>query len=638
LTAAQNPDRSLAQTVATANTNPGATGGVPLALRPARGGLLGVVDKIADALTGTTRPEIYKDDQGNEFVYHPNLSRGQQWARIGAELGQGAAAGFAAGRGAGGGGRAALAGFQVAAQNQAQGKQEENEMEAKVRQDTTDKANNQMLRMKIAEEIWRGTRLQVDATHHDIEFAQGQADRLTKAGATPLGYASHPGDISRLQKVNPDLAQDLVNNHSLEFIPRYVDGKPDGFTVYKTPEKYRDTLLPPGAEFPTFNKVTGVYDWHNDANSVSQGEIDDRWNAAGADALKYKSDKAEIELKEQQKKTGGATQAKEEFDVTAGKEKLPLEKKEIQAKTAASYGAAAESNAKAAQTSGQTAGGVPTELTTETPVNGVRANYLAALPDQDRSLVQAIGEGRKADVGSYAMGRSPEARRIAMEVTTAYPGYDFTRAPTYLKTREAFTSGKPADAINALNTALEHMQQMYDNADWLTTAPLISGYQRAIGNQRAIDLKDAKTALVDELGKAYKAGALTIEDKKSWSERINAWSPHETKGNAVSFIKLLRGKIDSYDQQWKAGTPPGSVAPIQIFSPGAQAAYDHIMKNQNQVPAPGPAAAPAPGAAPTAPPSQPLGATNEVHQGGPTGPLIGHMVNGKYVPLATGAR
>jgi hypothetical protein len=33
------------------------------------------------------------------------------------------------------------------------------------------------------------------------------------------------------------------------------------------------------------------------------------------------------------------------------------------------------------------------------------------------------------------------------------------------------------------------------------------------------------------------------------------------------------------------------------------------------------------------PPPPPAGATNEVHQGGPSGPLIGHIVNGKYVAL-----
>lgn len=40
----------------------------------------------------------------------------------------------------------------------------------------------------------------------------------------------------------------------------------------------------------------------------------------------------------------------------------------------------------------------------------------------------------------------------------------------------------------------------------------------------------------------------------------------------------------------------------------------------------------------TPPATPPAGATQEVHQGGPNGPLIGHVVNGQYVPLQGGGR
>src|SRR5215472_2102873 len=84
LARAQAPNQAAAaglEPASTAAANPYIGGQVPLVLRPSRGGLLGVMDKIADALTGTTRPELFHDQDGNEFVYHPNLSRGQQWAR-----------------------------------------------------------------------------------------------------------------------------------------------------------------------------------------------------------------------------------------------------------------------------------------------------------------------------------------------------------------------------------------------------------------------------------------------------------------------------------------------------------------------------------------------------------------------------
>src|ERR1700693_2118298 len=54
----------------------------PTVLTPQKpGGILGVVQNIADALTGTTRPEIATDQQGNKDVKQSSLTHGQPWAR-----------------------------------------------------------------------------------------------------------------------------------------------------------------------------------------------------------------------------------------------------------------------------------------------------------------------------------------------------------------------------------------------------------------------------------------------------------------------------------------------------------------------------------------------------------------------------
>ncbi len=218
------------------------------------------------------------------------------------------------------------------------------------------------------------------------------------------------------------------------------------------------------------------------------------------------------------------------------------------------------------------------QFASEQPVNGVRPNYLNNLPATQSELVRSIGEGR-TEISSRTAS-TKEGKVLMQEVTTAYPGYDFSRAPEYAKTRQAFTSGKTADAINALNTAMGHMLVMYNNATLGGSLPMVGGVERAAGNQSAIDLANAKTALVDELGEAYKAGALTDQDVKSWKGRIDAWSPSEIRGNAKSFVQLLDSKLSSYEQQWKNGSPPGAVAPITILSPEARDAYQTIAGRQ----------------------------------------------------------
>lgn len=234
--------------------------------------------------------------------------------------------------------------------------------------------------------------------------------------------------------------------------------------------------------------------------------------------------------------------------------------------------AGAEARAKQSVTAVGT--GNAGQYASEQPVNGVRQNYLNALPPDQAELIRAIGEGR-TELSSRAAS-TKEGKALMQEVTTAYPGYDFSRAPEYAKTRQVFTSGKTADAINALNTAMGHMLTMYQNATLGGSLPVIGAVERAAGSQSAITLANAKAALIDELGKAYKGGALTDADTRTWKGRISAWSPAEIKGNARSFVQLLDSKLSSYEQQWRNGSPPGAVAPIQILSPEAKSAYETI--------------------------------------------------------------
>lgn len=275
----------------------------PTVIEPVkRGGLAGLMDGMADVLAGKTRPELGRDQDGNTYVKETTLTHGQQWARIGAQLVKGAAAGLAAGKGAGNMGKAALAGVQSGMQDTEGRQKSEQEAENQASKINLDRANAQMLRMQVAEQAWRATRLGVEATQHDIEFSQGQEDRLEKHGAVLLGTTAHAGDISHLMEKNPDLMKDLVKNNSLEFVPNYQNGKVAGFNVYKTGPGYRETMLPGGTVFHTFNPDTGQYIEHKASAPLTQGELDDYEAAASSAAAKFKSEQAENKLKAAQAK------------------------------------------------------------------------------------------------------------------------------------------------------------------------------------------------------------------------------------------------------------------------------------------------------------------------------------------------
>jgi hypothetical protein len=48
------------------------------------------------------------------------------------------------------------------------------------------------------------------------------------------------------------------------------------------------------------------------------------------------------------------------------------------------------------------------------------------------------------------------------QLTTAYPNFDQSKALSYFKTRQDFTSGKTSVGINSYNTAIAHLGTMWD--------------------------------------------------------------------------------------------------------------------------------------------------------------------------------
>jgi hypothetical protein len=121
-------------------------------------------------------------------------------------------------------------------------------------------------------------------------------------------------------------------------------------------------------------------------------------------------------------------------------------------------------------------------LANSTPdANGVRQQYLTSLPADVQAQVQAIGEGRMAPPNA----RTKIGKELADQVATAYPNYDASKQPAYQKMRNDFVAGKSGQGLNALNTAIEHLGVMSDNASLTSTLPGLSAIERGLGNQQA---------------------------------------------------------------------------------------------------------------------------------------------------------
>jgi hypothetical protein len=241
------------------------------------------------------------------------------------------------------------------------------------------------------------------------------------------------------------------------------------------------------------------------------------------------------------------------------------------AKQAAKQAGAVEA-AKTKITGVEDAGGGNAALISSNPPGGVNTAYLQSLPPAAQQQTRAIAEGREAPPNA----RTKQGQEQMQRVTNYAPDYDGTRFNTYQAMQKDFVSGKSSQGLQALNTALGHLGVIYDNANAGSTLPGISGVERLFGNTSATNLKTAQTAVTDELGRAYKSGVVTADERKDWQSQIDGWTPANVKASAGSLARLLDSKIASYEQTLRNGAPSGAVRLPALMSPPAATAYQHI--------------------------------------------------------------
>lgn len=471
-------------------------------------GIFGVVDSIADALVGKTKPEIGTDSQGNQYVKQQTMSRGQQWVRIGANLIGDAAKGFAAGKGRNPG-AAAAAGFD---QGQQQSKDAAAQTPALQKQILAN-ANYQKLRMDTAEQSWHLTAMKHEATEHDVTFAQGQEDRLLKVdGATLLGTAANPNDIDKILHADPDVMKSMIQNHQIEILPHYnPDGTSAGIRVFKMPDSYRKTIEPAGTVFHTFDSTTGQYTEHKSSEPLTAGEVDDYETAAGNAAQKFKLDQANIAQKQA---------ATEQAKANTGK-----------------------ANAEATK--------VPSEIAK----NRAEANKANSSAAKDRidsgtgpegsALVDSIGTGKITMARlEYLATKNPA---LLATVTQKYPDFDSSKAASYPAVYKEFTStkkGTAGAALNAGGTALKHLQELQALNTVASHIP---------GNKAHVAYMNKADTLSTELASFY--GDTTIPAIASIKDTLTTQVPGGRNAAIKTQAQSMGDKFNSYQQTWDNAAP-----------------------------------------------------------------------------------
>lgn len=226
-----------------------------------------------------------------------------------------------------------------------------------------------------------------------------------------------------------------------------------------------------------------------------------------------------------------------------------------------------------------------------TPIQGVGGGQ----PAVDNSglsgdaFLQTLDPGMAREVKSIAQGNIPingrslsKLQPLLQAVTQYDPTFNASDYNSRAKTRADFTSGKSAQNITSLNTALGHINSLLDNADALnnTSVPwfnsAVNSVESGLGDTRVKNFNTTRDAVADELTRVFRGTGGAVSDVNSWKEKLDsAGSPEQFKGVAKQMADLLTSRMDALGQQYNQGmgtTKDG----IDLLSPKAQKAYQRI--------------------------------------------------------------
>lgn len=203
------------------------------------------------------------------------------------------------------------------------------------------------------------------------------------------------------------------------------------------------------------------------------------------------------------------------------------------------------------------------------PNTGANEAYLSTLPPATQQMLRTYGEGR-AEL-SPSMLRSKEGQLMFRQLAIAYPTFDQSRAQSYFAMRKDFTSGKTSVGINSYNTAIAHLGTMFDHVSDTNSAQLNNPFS-TVNRQ----LQEDNQLVSTELAKAVSNGNMTEGEKKDILSSIKGYTVGSYQDRIREAVTLLNGKLESFQQQWNNGAPPGAVSQVHILSPDSEATIAKI--------------------------------------------------------------
>jgi hypothetical protein len=187
---------------------------------------------------------------------------------------------------------------------------------------------------------------------------------------------------------------------------------------------------------------------------------------------------------------------------------------------------------------------------------------LQSLSQPIADQVKALAEGRMQFPGGFAL-KSPYWANMISLVSKYDPSFDAVNYNTRAATRKDFTSGKSAENITALNTAIAHLGSLSDaygklgNSDFPAWNAVANATGKQMNPETQGNLARVATtaeAVAHELAKVFRSSGMSEAEIRAWKDQINPNAPPAaTKAIIQGAIELMNGRLEALSARYGQG-------------------------------------------------------------------------------------
>lgn len=206
--------------------------------------------------------------------------------------------------------------------------------------------------------------------------------------------------------------------------------------------------------------------------------------------------------------------------------------------------------------------------------NGLYPDVLKNLSPSEAATVKMLTNYAMPLPAGFAL-KAPYFQKLLGAAAQYDPTFDATQYNVRLNLKKDFTSGKAANNIKSLNTAISHLNTLNEAVKGLKNSPLQlwnqiknSGFT-GVGDPRVTKFTAAATAVESELANVFKGTGATDQEIKAWRDQLNtSQSPAQLHAAIDQSIELMSGRMHALQSQYETGL--GKPKDFHFLSPGSR--------------------------------------------------------------------